>query len=171
MIYGRRMDPRVRFTIHMLTSLFSEITERISIKFGIGICRLEFHIFSKKISQHKKVGTWCGIYMQIQLRFITHTRLVLWTENHDRHLLRRLGHAWSVPSSLRLCWFLRLNYGHIVFRRLIGLYIIIFFRIRSPSVCRTWYLHRDLYFRIILFGLKILISSQIFVFLIWSFLM
>jgi hypothetical protein len=55
---------------------------------------------------------------------------------HHYHL-HGLGHAWSLPSSWRVCWPLHFNCGRPMFRRLFGSYVKIFFGIRLSSIWRT----------------------------------
>jgi hypothetical protein len=85
------------------------------------------------------------------------------------HHLHGLGHAWSAPSSWRICWPLHLNCGRPIYRLLFELYVTIFVGIRLFSIRRTGYFHCDLDFRILLFSLKMFISSLILIFIICSF--
>lgn len=85
-------------------------------------------------------------FSQFPFRIIIISRPLIICHHH----LHGLDHAWSVPSSWKICRSLKINYGRPMFRCIFVLCVKLFFGIRPSSIRRTWSFHCDLDFKILL---------------------
>jgi hypothetical protein len=95
--------------------------------------------------------------------------LLIKIRHHYHHnFLHELGHAWSVPSSWRVCWPFHLN-----FERPVSSFFGFMFEFSSESVCLP-FVARDssivICFQNVIIRLNMFSSFLILVFPIWSLL-